>query len=638
MNFSHSRNRRWISLFLSASLFVESGYAAPGLSQRMTEDIKNVLNKSSIGKSQTVGEWFQKAKPNLPVDVVRQIKHWVLENQSKPVPAFSVQIKNSAKLGKYISVSFTLEGKKIEWTINQDKKGFYLANGDENSKPKKLTKIDLTENILPTDMSFKEFKALALKNPEWGIRFIKNMRQLSFEMEKYQGLFLDKKTKNAKKSAFNGKSNLLLPIAYAQTFPESATVKNILDSSQDGEPIDDPTATTPAPPEGTGKDKINSTAESSKQGQQATTHLPLPDGDTDYEEVDGKRFKTCPVGSWGGLYNINNGFCEKSPPELKYDKDLDFEPKLTANFTCPQGPTYIDCNPLVYGFKKEATEDGPNSRICVKLQPKESVSRQCDSNAPPIKTAQDLKDMLNGVDKVLGTSEGSYLKVLKDNIQMFRSWCLTTNQQNDDKAFPFLGQKEDFTEDHFTKKFDRVWKGNENGKELDGKTKDSNYHNREACATMFNRLKFLNEPPTEEKKPDIAASDTAAKVKAGEEAFLNGSKAGPNPVDSKYAASSAFCTGSQFTGCIVGAAVIGVLACAIAGCFKGKKRTKIIQGTPGPAGPQGPSGPMGPQGPAGTTTIIHVHKPHPPPPPPPTGGGVEELSIDRPDGGGAKGP
>ncbi len=100
--------------------------------------------------------------------------------------------------------------------------------------------------------------------------------------------------------------------------------------------------------------------------------------------------------------------------------------------------------------------------------------------------------MLSQVDKVVESkNDGDMLLNLREQIKTFRSWCLTKTQQDDNVKFPLLGQNDyEYKDSDFTAKFsEKEYKGNEAGQEGMGGN-DSNFHNREACATMFNRLKF----------------------------------------------------------------------------------------------------------------------------------------------------
>lgn len=554
MNLNHSKNRRWICLLLSTCLFIESGYAATGLNQGMIDTAKTFFNKTGMGKTQTVGEWFTKVKANIPAEYLKQLEPWAKENKNKTLPSFVVQIKNTTQLGKHIAISFTLDGKKSEWTIKQDTKGIALSNGIAIAHQNELEKMTLIQtNRQPKPMTFKEFKEHALKSPEWGIKYYRNLRQLSIDMENYQTLFIGKKTK---KSAFNFKHNLFIESAYAQ-------------------------------------------AEKVKKAKD--TEL-LTDRDGNETEV-----KTCPAGAWGATYNYEKGYCEKTDDKFK-GNPLNFP--ITAEYKCPpseQGLPQMDCNPMVFGYDKEATPEN-KLRICVELKPKENFSRKCDEEAGPINSAADLSAMLSSVDKIAGTNDGDMYNYLHDYINIFRGWCLDDDEQKDNQKFPFLGKdNQSYTADDFKTKFREEWKGDEEGQKDKG-VKDSNFHSREACAVMFNRLKFLEprprSPSTINEEQDCVEKDKIKSDKSGSsisESFET-DKICKTPSladqfikkDKEDSASNRFCRSGNHTaagsdhiapdcafgaGLVVGAGV-AMFGCWAAGCLKKKKsKTKVITNT-----------------------------------------------------------
>lgn len=618
MNLNHSKNRRWICLLLSTCLFVESGYAATGLNQDMIDTAKTFFNKTEMGKTQTVGEWFNKVKANIPAEYLKQLEPWAKENKNKTLPPFTVQIKNTTQLGKYIVVSFTLDGQKSEWTIKQDTKGIALSNGKATAHQKELEKMTLSQNNMPFTMSFKEFKERSLKNPEWGKNYIKNLRQFYADMEKYQPLFLNKKSK---KTSFRfQKQDLFIEKAYAQ---EEISASENQTNEDDG-----------------------------------------------YETYEGRRYKSCVVAGWSGVYDEKNGFCGKHPEDLKLHDPKPGEDVLaiSSNYTkCPTGQT--DCNPFPYGLDPNAPSDDPEKRICVDLKPKAGTSVSCNKLATPVNSAEELKAMLIKVDKALGKTEGDTLQTLKDQIKTFRSWCLTKSEQDDSNTFPFQGRNnKDYTEQDFTKKFKAgEFKGNEAGQEGTG-VKDSNYHSRIACATMFNRLKFLD--------PSEAGNGNGGKNNKGpcDEENKGGATTGgiggknletnekcPTPSladqfinkDKGDSSSNRFCRSGNHTdagsdhiapvcafgaGLLVGAAG-AMLGCLAAGCFK-KKKKKIITNTitvtkPGETviqrvevpGPTVIKEVPGPTKEVIKEVIKYVPVPTPPPPPP-NNGGSEDVNTD----------
>lgn len=639
MNLNHSKKRRWICLLLSACLFVESGYAATGLNQDMIDTAKTFFNKTEMGKVQTVGEWYNKVKANIPAEYLKQLEPWAKENKNKTLPPFTVQIKNTTQIGKYIVVSFTLDGKKSEWTIKQDAKGISLSNGKAVAHQNELEKMNLSQDRQPFTMSFKEFKERSLKNPEWGKNYINNLRQFYADMEKYQPLFLKKKSK---KTSFHfQKQDLFIEKAYAQ--------------QEDGQTVNDK--------------EINS-------GYNTPS-------------------KSCVVAGWAGVYVDSNGFCTKYPQNLR-NTDQDSKDAIDRVATvsplynkCPTGQ--IDCNPYVYGYTKNATSENPE-RHCVDLKPKEGVSVSCDDKAGPIKSAQDLKDMLSRADKIVGTKDGDMLKNLRENIKTFRAWCLTKSEQDDDSTFPFQGRdNQNYTEQDFTQKFSAdEYKGNEAGLKGTG-ANDSNYHSRMACATMFNRLKFLDasengnggnggkngDDPCKDKHKGGASTGGAGGTDSTGGTGGNGGKnletnekcpipapglgdkfVNKNKEDSP---SRRFCRSGTHpsesdhisTGCAFGAGVVvgaagTLLACFLAGCFKKKKtKTKVITNTntvvkevpgatitkevikevpvPGPTIIKEVPGPT-------KEVIKYVPIPTPPPPPsPPPNEGSEDVNPSGPN-------
>ncbi len=509
---TRSKIHRSICLFLSASLFVESGFAAPSLSQTTITTAKEYLNATGMGKIQTLGEWFEKAKEYLDEDVIERMNYWVSQNKNKTIPPLTVKQVNTAKKGKYLLLTFKVDGHNVEYELHQDKNGPYIYSYGTVLRESDWTDSTLIEQVMRTDpiLTYKQFRKLADKSPEWGVKYLNGLRQLQIEMERGQKVLFPKEKKTS--SYFY---ELAIPHSYG-------------------------------------------------------------------EQVE----NGCQLAGWGGVWDSTNGNCTKSESPGKY-----------AQYTC-SNKGEIDCNPMIYGYKKGT------DRFCVPLVPKEDVSAKYCDEKNPIYNAADFKKMTDQVDKVEGRNPGSTLMMIKGHITVFKERCLTSDQMNNADYLPFSKMK-DVTENTFAKKFPAM--------QRDGQ--DRNAHNRLACKAFFHRLQFLEDTvaeqkpqttpgvPTDQKKciPGLVTADCPAK-----EPPLNCPVNNPNckevpgcPAGQTDCKSSGLCSGDSFKWCLgggllVGAGLLGLLIYALT--RKSKKAKDGINGTNGMNGADGTNGKDGKDG------------------------------------------
>lgn len=212
MNRTRSKVHKSICLFLSASLFVEAGFAAPSLSQTTITTAKEYLNATGMGKTQTLGEWFEKAQDYLDEDIIERMNYWVAQNKNKTIPPLTVKQVNTAKKGKYLLLTFKVDANKVEFELHQDKQGPYISSYGTVLRESDWTDSTLIEQAMrtPPVLSFAQFKNLSEKNPEWGVKYLTALRKLVSSMEETQYTLFGSDKKTA--SHF---SNFLLPYSYA---------------------------------------------------------------------------------------------------------------------------------------------------------------------------------------------------------------------------------------------------------------------------------------------------------------------------------------------------------------------------------------------------------------------------------------
>jgi len=658
MNLSRSRNRRWICLFLSTSLFMESGYsAAPGLSQMTINDAKSFLNSTGIGKSQTVGTWFEKAKSKLDADTIATMTPWVNNNKNKKMPSLSVMIKNSASKGKYLSLNFNFEGEKVEFELHEDKE-LYVTQGKKEYRENdlELSKLFPSRNIAqasnskspsPTTyknfdpfLSYADFKKYAQKDPEWGIKYMKALRATLADMEEQQKTFFSKKKNKKSVSYFY---DLAIPSAYAQ--------------NQDQDPIwNKDEFPDQAPPES--KNTGNGEESSSKQrSSKSSNHSNAPE--------------TCIVAGWIGTYLPESGNCTTLKDKAtKFNAiEMDFYNNYVKYDGC--GKDQIDCNPAAYGVD---IKNG--KRWCVPLQPKQKVSSvECD-NKIKITSPQALKDMMADVEKMYPDLDYFKYNALKpkwvDGIWKEHCFSPTQRKQFEDE------EKQKTGSSSFTKMISEMRTAVENNTFKPGQFAQhfnanfptdgdagnhfKNHHDQLACETVFKRMAFLDGITEEKKKEDKGGGGAAiipgkycppGSVETGCDptakppgtGIVDDGKKATDPAPGSEGARMCPKEGQDgSTGCKLGIGLgIAALVVGMIALFrKRKKKTKVINNTIVKEGTPGAKGDKGDKGDPGTTTIIHVKPPpKPPPPDPEPPSGVEEPispnnDPNRPDPSGSR--
>ncbi len=442
----HSRlkMRNGLCLFLSAILFVQSGFAGTPQSSLTKADInatKKHFSSLGMGKSQTLAEWFEKAQKTLDPEMMNDLAYWVEQNRAEKIPALNIETRTDKSKNKYLIISFETENKKrTTFEMHRDDKGLYLTANKKTFRANDFKAFDSiakahqpSNNRLPKYamnrpiISYQQLRDISKSDPQWGVKYLTEIRKLVTDMEKYQGavLFKDEKRKGASVSIDFGFST-----AEAQNFAQFT-------SAQDD----------------------------------------------------------CIVAGYLGVYDVKTGNCGKmgekdanstsdgeyTPEGKEFVKGLKEDYGLHLDNKCT-GQGMTSCNPNLYCLQESGDP------YCAPLVPATKTSIDvCESQAP-IKSSDELKKCFENVDKKLNRDEKNKTEDLIKNsyLSKWNAACLRNDQTDKDVLKEIAGKRE--TPDAelakiFQKKFDKV----------DNSGTDRNEHNRNACLAIYKRLSHLND-------------------------------------------------------------------------------------------------------------------------------------------------
>jgi hypothetical protein len=196
---NRSKIHRLLCITLSACLFVQQGNTAPSLEQKNINSAKDFLNKTGMGRSQTLGQWFDLAKEYLDEEVVAVLEIWVAQNSTVPMPPVEVKLVNTKTTGKYLSLKFKVGTRDLTFELRQDKNGPLLKRDGVSFTLDELMTSDSMQKVMSTHaqiLPYNVFRQKAEIDPEWGVKYLRGLRDLIVTMEESHKVFLktNKKT------------------------------------------------------------------------------------------------------------------------------------------------------------------------------------------------------------------------------------------------------------------------------------------------------------------------------------------------------------------------------------------------------------------------------------------------------------
>lgn len=223
--------RQCIYLSMSAILFFEAPlWAAPSSPKYVTEP-KRFMNKTQMGRPQTLKQWWTKAKPLLNPEAVQFFEDYVQTHPNEKIPAVNVRIRNTKEFGEMMVLNFkTADKVNHEFQIRSNKgelefvlddkvhSGSLLLSDLRENHKIRMAKKKLSASSASTSpsasgiLSWEDFQKYAAKDYKWGIRYLKALQAFAVAAEKNQYLLRLKKDKKT-----SWLFDMLIPGAEAKT-------------------------------------------------------------------------------------------------------------------------------------------------------------------------------------------------------------------------------------------------------------------------------------------------------------------------------------------------------------------------------------------------------------------------------------